>query len=272
MGLLSLGCVIPIINMLKWGYGKGGIKLKKIIGWSVITGVFVVGLGAGALLLTEKEQVPEVRNSEAIVEEPSIQEDLVSTNSDENNLDKEKIELEDEEYTPFPAQETPEERERRVLREAELREKYSKEKGAFAHVRSLEGDNSYVDGVIRNVDHFINYGKVEEETIQFMHLMTHQKIQAAAKYGAAPLTPVTVAKLVEVLENHPEYDPELLKIAKRWAANDFSEIDHQHNYLNTRLGGVVDEGHAIGVATSEEEKEFILKYFDESVAQDLGFQ
>lgn len=245
--------------------------MKKVIGWTVIAGMSGLMLGAGLLLSIEKEEtVSKVQDAKINVEDSSTQED--SAASDPGDAVKDSVPP--EELAPEYKEnvEPPEDREKRLAREAALREKHAKESGEFVYVISPEGENTYVEGVIRNVDHLINYGKTESNAIRVMHLMTHQKIQADEKWGAAPMTPITTARLVETLEKHPEYDPELLRVAKMWAANDFSEIDAQHNYLNTLLQGTVDEGHATGIATLEEEKEFVLKYFDPGVAQELGFQ
>lgn len=134
-----------------------------------------------------------------------------------------------------------------IIKEALLREGYTKEDGSLVHVISLEDENTYVDEIVKNVEHLINYGKTETDAIRVMHLMTQQKIQAEEKWGAAPLTPTSAERLLLTLKKHPE----LLRIAQMWEANDFSEIDTQHNYLNTRLKGTVDEGAATGIATSE---------------------
>ncbi len=100
--------------------------------------------------------------------------------------------------------------------------------------------------------------------------MTHQKIAAEDIWGAIPMTPFTIEQLVFHLNNKPDYDPELSRIAERWQAGDFSEVAAQHNDLNTKLKA--DVGQASGNATQEQEKKFVLKYFDASVAQELGFQ
>ncbi|OAH55187.1 hypothetical protein AWH48_20195 [Domibacillus aminovorans] len=232
--------------------------MKKIIGWSIVAGMVALMIGGGFLLSSQKEETQAVES--------------VSTSIDFPLKEEKTIEGFNDPITKYLNQRTDETREVELAREREIAAKYKAETGEDVKVVSLEGENTYVDGVIRNVDHLINYGKTQEDAIHVMHLMTHQKIQAEQKWGAAPLTPTTTAKLVETLESHPEYNPELLRVAKRWAANDFSEIDAQHNYLDTLLKGVVEEGHATGLSTPEEEKEFVLKYFDDSVAQELGFQ
>ncbi|MCP3763276.1 DUF6241 domain-containing protein [Domibacillus sp. A3M-37] len=259
--------------------------MKKIIGWSVITGISGLMIGAGFLLSIEKEEASSVKDV-------SINTELIeNATSDENVASDETVKMDTDLVDSVVADgtiktkaavtegpeykvnaESPEQRENRVLRESLLREQYAKEDGSFVRVVSLEGENTYVDGIIKNVEFIINYGKTETDAIRVMHLMTHQKVQAEQKWGAAPMTPTSTSRLVMALKKHPEYDPELLRVAEMWAANDFSEVDAQHNYLNTKLKATVEEGAATGVATPEEEKEFVQKYFDSSVAQELGYQ
>lgn len=242
--------------------------MKKVIGWSVITGISALMFGAGVLLFIEKKETEvKVRDVEITAKGLTKQEDSPASNLGEAMKDSaapEEIAAAEKENV-----ESPTDREKRVAREAALREKYAKENDEFVHVVSLEGENTYVEGVIRNVDHLINYGRTEMDTVRVIHLTTHQKITADEKWGAAPMTPKTTLALVENIEKHPEYNFELLRVAKMWAADDFSEVAAQHNHLHTRMQGV--QGIATGAATAKQEKEFVLKYFDSSVAQELGF-
>ncbi|MGG3448785.1 DUF6241 domain-containing protein [Domibacillus aminovorans] len=166
-------------------------------------------------------------------------------------------------------QRTPETREMEVAREQALEAKYKTETGKDVEVVALEGENVHVDGIVKNSDD-LKFGYSESDVIRVMHLMTHQKIIAEDVWGAVPMTPSTIDQLITHLKNHPEYDPDLLYVAQRWKEGNFSAIDHEHNYLHTRLKAT--KGAATGIATSEQEKEFVLKYFDPSVAREIGFQ
>ncbi|QUW22561.1 hypothetical protein JSQ81_02950 [Sporosarcina sp. Marseille-Q4063] len=96
-----------------------------------------------------------------------------------------------------------------------------------------------------------------------IHGMSHQKVRAADKWGFLPMTQERVERLIEVVEmNKSSYDNDelYLDILNRWANNDFSRADKDHNAIWTLQGGNV--GRATGVLTFEEEKEFIKKYFN----------
>ncbi|WP_050183889.1 DUF6241 domain-containing protein [Domibacillus robiginosus] len=164
---------------------------------------------------------------------------------------------------------TPETRERELERERAIAAKYEAETGKSVDVRAVEGENIYVDGIVKNSAE-LKFGYSELNVVGIMHLMTHQKIQAEDVWGAVPMTPSSIKQLVDYLNQHPEYDPDLLYVAQRWQEGNFSAIDDEHNYLHTRLQG--NKGAATGIATDKQEKEFVLKYFDPSVAQELGFQ
>ena len=95
-----------------------------------------------------------------------------------------------------------------------------------------------------------------------IHAMSHQKVRADDKWGFLPLTQVRVQRLTEVVEmNESNYENAsiYLDILSRWAENDFSRADKDHNAIWKLQNGTV--GEAYGVLTYEEEKEFIKKYF-----------
>lgn len=100
----------------------------------------------------------------------------------------------------------------------------------------------------------------EEEIMQKMHEMTHQKVIAEDKWGVTEMSPKNIERIIEVLEVS-EFDKKdrLMGIAKRWQKGDFSIVDRDHNYFWISSGGTV--GEAIGIMTPEEEAEFIDKHF-----------
>ena len=52
---------------------------------------------------------------------------------------------------------------------------------------------------------------------------------------------------------------DLLQILAKWEREDFSQIDHDHNYFWKKQGGTI--GKAYGIMTEEQEKEFIENNF-----------
>jgi len=100
----------------------------------------------------------------------------------------------------------------------------------------------------------------EDEVIEMMHQMTHQKVVADTKWGSIEMTPERVKTLIDVVETeeYPHSD-ELLEILKRWDKGDFSQVDDDHNTLWTIQGGTI--GYATGILSEEEEAEFIKHNF-----------
>ena len=114
----------------------------------------------------------------------------------------------------------------------------------------------------------INNQSTEEEVIQTMHEMTHQKVKADQKWGAAPLTPKTAETVFTIVENSSfKEKDQLLEIAARWKKGDFSKIVDDHNYFWSLQGGTI--GKAYGKLSKTEEETFILNNFGEEAAKQL---
>ncbi|MDW0118730.1 DUF6241 domain-containing protein [Sporosarcina thermotolerans] len=98
---------------------------------------------------------------------------------------------------------------------------------------------------------------------EIIHAMSHQKVKADGKWGFLPLTQERVQRLIEVVEtNESKYDNAsiYLDILNRWAENDFSNADKEHNIIWEMQSGTI--GRAYGVLSYEEELEFIQKHFN----------
>lgn len=105
-------------------------------------------------------------------------------------------------------------------------------------------------------------GMTEKEVMNAIHKMSHQKVIAKKKWGAIPLTPERVNRLIEVVEgNRAGYanSAQYLDILHRWADGDFSRADSDHNIIWNLQGGTV--GKATGISSPEEEKAFIEENF-----------
>lgn len=96
-----------------------------------------------------------------------------------------------------------------------------------------------------------------------IHKMSHQKVLAKKKWGALPLTPERVKRLIQVVEeNRNEYANAdvYLEILYEWEKGYFVNVIIAHNEIWDLQGGTV--GRAYDIASPEEEIEYIEKNFD----------
>ena len=102
--------------------------------------------------------------------------------------------------------------------------------------------------------------KMTEEQVQdAIHQMSHQKVRAEKKWGFIPLTRERVDRLIEVINaNQYEHEDVYLDILKEWKANNFSNIDGNHNAIWVLQDGNV--GKATGILTLEEEMKYIEQH------------
>lgn len=102
----------------------------------------------------------------------------------------------------------------------------------------------------------------ENAVMEAIHHMSHQKVYADKKWGALPLTPERVNRLITVVEQNKEkyMNAEIyLEILERWAMYDFSVADEDHNAIWRLQGGSI--GEAVGLLTAEDEAKFIEEEF-----------
>ncbi|RWR12169.1 DUF6241 domain-containing protein [Siminovitchia fortis] len=117
-----------------------------------------------------------------------------------------------------------------------------------------------IEGISYKVD--LDENSTQEEVIDVMHKMTHQKVRAEQKWGAIPMIPETINDVYEIVSKSSfERKESLLEILERWKNGDFSKADEDHNYFWTYQGGTV--GKAYGIMSKNEEAEFIKNNFKE---------
>lgn len=117
-----------------------------------------------------------------------------------------------------------------------------------------------IEGISYKVD--LDENSTQEEVIDVMHKMTHQKVRAEQKWGAIPMIPETINDVYEIVSKSSfERKESLLEILERWKSGDFSKADEDHNYFWTYQGGTV--GKAYGIMSKNEEVEFIKNNFKE---------
>ena len=101
----------------------------------------------------------------------------------------------------------------------------------------------------------------EENVIDIMHKMTHQKVAAEEKWGAVPMTDDTVNSVYEAVSNSNfERKADMIDILEKWKNEDFNTVANDHNYFWNLQGGTI--GKAYGTLDYNEELEFIHNNFD----------
>jgi hypothetical protein len=103
----------------------------------------------------------------------------------------------------------------------------------------------------------------EEEIIQEVHNMTHQKVEADKKWGASEITADKVQKLYEVIQTKEfkksSHKQMLLDILEPWTRQDFSNAVSAHNQIWAYQKGNI--GEATRLLTPQEELEYIEEEF-----------
>lgn len=96
----------------------------------------------------------------------------------------------------------------------------------------------------------------EEEYMNALHKMTHQKVKAIPKWGALQITDETISQMLGVLDR-ADYEHEAFyrETLEAWEDGDFSNAVHVHNRIWEWQDGTI--GKAERLLTPEEEAEFI---------------
>ena len=103
----------------------------------------------------------------------------------------------------------------------------------------------------------------EEDILNYMHGMSHQKVVADEKWLHYEMTDERIVFLLNVVENGQYENREvLLDILTRWKEGDFSQADDDHNAVWGLQGGTI--GEATGIMTAEQEQQYLQEY-DESI-------
>jgi hypothetical protein len=115
-----------------------------------------------------------------------------------------------------------------------------------------------------DIEKELPYSMSEKSVQQVIHDMSHQKVGAKDKWGAMPLTPERVNRLIEVIKENNYYSSNVyLEILNRWAKGDFSQAVEDHNIIWDLQGGNV--GEAQRLLSPVEEKLYIKENFDTEV-------
>jgi hypothetical protein len=99
----------------------------------------------------------------------------------------------------------------------------------------------------------------ELEIQNYIHWMSHQKIQAKQKWGKMLITKERIDRLLEVVEKNEFIHEDLYKdILTRWSEEDFTQAVKDHNAIWSLQNGSV--GKAKRLLNEEEEQEYIKNY------------
>lgn len=103
--------------------------------------------------------------------------------------------------------------------------------------------------------------------------MSHQKIIAKSKEGSIMITPERIEILIQMVEENKdtyEHHKTYLDILNRWKIGDFSTVDDDHNLLMVMQKSKLPEGLATGIASKEQEIDYIFRVFSEEVDEVFG--
>lgn len=109
------------------------------------------------------------------------------------------------------------------------------------------GDEPFIDNLMQEV----------------IQQMSHQKIIADEKESSIMITPERIEILLHMVESNKdryEHSDKYLEILNRWKQDDFSSVDQDHNDM-WYLQGTKQGGLATGIATKEQEKDYIFRVF-----------
>lgn len=116
-------------------------------------------------------------------------------------------------------------------------------------------------------------GAFEHGVQEMIQNMAHQKIIADVKEGSLMITPERIDTLIALVEENKgdfEHDETYLDILNRWKKGDFSMVDHDHNKLMYIQDSKESDGLATGIASKEQEINYILQVFSKDVDDVFG--
>ena len=108
---------------------------------------------------------------------------------------------------------------------------------------------------------------------EFIQEMAHQKIIADVKERSIMITPKRIENLKQVIEENKdmyEHAEQYLEVLNRWGNGDFSMVDYDHNVVMYLQHSKDMEGIAKGIASKEQEIDYIFRVFSEEVDDVFG--
>jgi hypothetical protein len=106
----------------------------------------------------------------------------------------------------------------------------------------------------------LTQNSTQEEVMDVMHHMTHQKVIAEEKWGAIEMNSENINAVYEIVaDSEFMLKGDLLNIVTGWKEGNFDNVAQDHNYFWDYQNGTV--GKATGILNSDEEAEFIDNNF-----------
>jgi hypothetical protein len=122
----------------------------------------------------------------------------------------------------------------------------------------MEEQTSEIGGVQDETG--LTQNSIQEEVMDVMHHMTHQKVIAEEKWGAVEMNSENINAVYEiVVDSDFMLKGDLLNIVTGWKEGNFDNVAQDHNYFWEYQNGTV--GKATGILNSAEEEEFIGNNF-----------
>lgn len=225
----------------------------------VLAGVVLAGGGMIGFKFYQEEQSGAVIETQQQVEKEASQEasGVVETKviSAEMNPTKENIKAAEEAVGSLPESD---EKQKLLDRLTIVKEEFSRNLKAKEEVRlaELEDDINQAK-VALGIDQVPS----EEDVLEILHNMTHQKVRSEEKWGFVHINEVNLLAVKEVLQENPTFNQtiDMLSIVTDWLNNDFSNIVAEHNSIWKMKNGSV--GKAYGILSPSEEEALVKEQF-----------
>lgn len=122
----------------------------------------------------------------------------------------------------------------------------------------MEEQTSEIGGVQDETG--LTQNSTQEEVMDVMHHMTHQKVIAEEKWGAVEMNSENINAVYDiVVDSDFMLKGDLLNIVSGWKEGNFDNVAQDHNYFWEYQNGTV--GKATGILNTDEEAEFIDNNF-----------
>ncbi|MED3761355.1 DUF6241 domain-containing protein [Peribacillus frigoritolerans] len=122
----------------------------------------------------------------------------------------------------------------------------------------MEEQTSEIGGVQDETG--LTQNSTQEEVMDVMHHMTHQKVIAEEKWGAVEMNFENINAVYDiVVDSDFMLKGDLLNIVSGWKEGNFDNVAQDHNYFWEYQNGTV--GKATGILNTDEEAEFIDNNF-----------
>lgn len=225
----------------------------------VLTGVILAGGGMIGYQFYQEKQNEAVVETQQQVEKEALQDasGIVETRviSAEMNPTQENIEVAEEAVRSLP-----ESKEKRKLshRITSVKEEFNRNLKIKDEARMAELQDDINQAKIALG---IDQSPTEEDVLEILHNMTHQKVRSEEKWGFVHINEVNLLALKEVLQKNPAFNQniDMLSIVNDWINNDFSNIVAEHNSIWKMRNGSV--GKAYGILSTSEEAALVKEQF-----------